>query len=113
MDLGLKNRSVIVCASSDGIARAAADKFAKEGARVAMCSRDGAKLKQAYESIQPQHHTEVLAEPFDVTDETAVNQFVAHVTAKFGGVDVWVTNAGGPPPQMFLSTTTEEWHHAS
>ncbi len=40
MDLGLKNRNVIVAASSDGIARAAAEKFAAEGANVAMCSRD-------------------------------------------------------------------------
>ena len=44
MDLGLKDRSVIVAASSDGIARAAAEKFAAEGAKVAMCSRDAAKL---------------------------------------------------------------------
>ena len=112
MDLGLKNRSVIVCASSDDIARAAADKFAQEGARVAMCSRDASKLNQAAEAIQARHHTEVLAEPLDVTDEAAVKQFVAHVAAKFGGVDVCVTNAGGPPPKMFLSTTSEEWHRA-
>ncbi len=47
MDLGLKNRNVIVAASSDGIARAAAEKFAAEGARVAMCSRDAKKLNAA------------------------------------------------------------------
>ena len=45
MDLGLKNRNVIVAASSDGIARSAAEKFAAEGANVAMCSRDAGKLK--------------------------------------------------------------------
>lgn len=112
MDLGLRNRSVIVCASSDGIARAAADKFAEEGARVAMCSRDATKLKHAAASIESKHHAEVLAEPLDVTDEAAVKEFVAHVAARFGGVDICVTNAGGPPPKMFLSTTSEEWHRA-
>ncbi len=45
VDLGLKNRNVIVAASSDGIARAAAEKFAAEGAKVAMCSRDAKKLQ--------------------------------------------------------------------
>ena len=47
MDLGLKDRNVIVAAASDGIARAAAEKFAAEGARVAICSRDARKLNAA------------------------------------------------------------------
>lgn len=112
MDLGLKNRNVIVCASSDGIARSAAEKFSQEGARVAMCSRDAKKLHAAVEAIRIRHSAEVLAEALDVTDEAAVKQFVAHVAGQFGSVDVCVTNAGGPPPKMFLHTTTEEWHRA-
>jgi 3-oxoacyl-[acyl-carrier protein] reductase len=112
LDLGLKNRSVIVCASSEGIARAAAVKFAEEGARIAMCSRDARKLDAAANDIRSRHSTEVLTSALDVTDERAVQQFVAEVAQKFGGVDVCVTNAGGPPPKMFLSTTTEEWHRA-
>lgn len=112
LDFGLKNRNVIVCASSEGIARAAADKFAQEGARVAMCSRDAQKLHAAAEDIRNRHGGEILAEPLDVTDAAAVQQFVAQVDRQFGGVDVCVTNAGGPPAKMFLSTTTEEWHRA-
>lgn len=112
MNLGLKHRSVIVCASSEGIAHAAAEKFAEEGARVAMCSRDAKKLKGAADEIRSRYGAEVIAEPLDVTDEAAVKQFVAHVAHEFDGVDVCVTNAGGPPPRMFLSTTTEEWHRA-
>ncbi len=46
MDLGLKNRNVIVAASSDGIARAAAEKFAAEGAKLAMCSRDAKETER-------------------------------------------------------------------
>lgn len=101
---------MIVCASSEGIARAAAEKFAEEGARVAMCSRDARKLNAAADEIRSRYAVEVFAEPLDVTDATAAEQFVAHVAGKFGGVDVCVTNAGGPPPRMFLSTNTEEWH---
>jgi 3-oxoacyl-[acyl-carrier protein] reductase len=112
VDLGLKNRSVIVAASSDGIARAAAEKFAAEGARVAMCSRDADKLNSAAKLIRERYNTQVLAEPLDVTDAAAVEEFVKHVAQEFGGVDVCVTNAGGPPAKMFFATTTEEWHRA-
>jgi len=112
VDLGLTNRNVIIAASSDGIARAAAEKFAAEGARVAMCSRDAKKLNAAAASIRERHNTRVLAEPLDVTDAAAVEEFVKHVAQEFGGVDVCVTNAGGPPAKMFFATTTEEWHRA-
>ena len=112
MDLGLKNRNVIVAASSDGIARAAAEKFAAEGAKVAMCSRDAKKLNLAAGHIRERYGVPVLAERLDVTDAAAVEAFVKQVAQEFGGVDVCVTNAGGPPAKMFLSTTTEEWHRS-
>jgi 3-oxoacyl-[acyl-carrier protein] reductase len=112
VDLGLKNRNVIVAASSDGIARAAAEKFAAEGANVAMCSRDQNRVNAAAAQIRDRYQARVLAEALDVTDEAAVVAFVKHVTQEFGGVDVCVMNAGGPPPKMFLATTTEEWHRA-
>jgi 3-oxoacyl-[acyl-carrier protein] reductase len=113
MDLGLKNRSVIVAASSEGIARAAADKFAAEGAWIAMCSRDEAKLNLAAEEIRRRHSTQVITAALDVTDEAAVKKFVGQVADRFGSVDICVTNAGGPPSKMFLATTTEEWHRAA
>jgi 3-oxoacyl-[acyl-carrier protein] reductase len=112
LDLGLRNRSVIVAASSEGIARAAAEKFAAEGARLAMCSRDSAKLSRAADEIRAKHAAEVIAEPVDVTDAAAVSEFVERVAERFGGVDVCVTNAGGPPAKMFLETTAGEWQHA-
>lgn len=112
MNLGLQNRSVIVAASSDGIARSAAEKFAAEGANVAMCSRDAARLNAAAARIRDSYGAQVLAEPLDVTDAAAVEEFVKHVAREFGGVDVCVTNAGGPPAKMFFATTTEEWHRA-
>jgi 3-oxoacyl-[acyl-carrier protein] reductase len=112
LDLGLKNRNVMVAASSDGIARAAAERFAAEGANVAMCSRNQTKLDAAAAQIRDQYKARVLTEAFDVSDEAAVAAFVKQVAAEFGSVDVCVINAGGPPPRMFLATTTEEWHRA-
>jgi 3-oxoacyl-[acyl-carrier protein] reductase len=112
MDLGLKNRVALVAASSQGIGRATAEAFAAEGCRVAMCARNEKTLQSAAEKIRKQYSAEVLAQAFDVTDAKAVKQFVAEVAEKFGGVDICVTNAGGPPAKGFLVATLEEWQRA-
>jgi 3-oxoacyl-[acyl-carrier protein] reductase len=112
METGLKNRVAIVAASSQGIGRATAEAFAAEGCRIAMCARNRETLNQAAEKIRSQYPAEVLAEPFDVTDPTAVRDFVNAVVQKFGGADICVTNAGGPPAKGFLSTTVDEWKRA-
>jgi len=112
MDTGLKNRVAIVAASSQGIGRATAEAFAAEGCRVAMCARNAQTLQAAAEAIEKQYRTEVFAQPVDVTDADAVHRFVAAVAAKFGGVDICVTNAGGPPAKGFLAVSLEEWRKA-
>jgi len=65
-----------------------------------MCARNEATLTQAAESIR-RYGVEVLAEAFDVTQAPAVRGFVEKVAARFGGVDICVTNAGGPPAKDF------------
>jgi 3-oxoacyl-[acyl-carrier protein] reductase len=112
METGLKGRAVIVAASSQGIGRATAEAFAAEGCRVAMCSRDAEAVEAAAEQIRRNSGTEVCAQACDVTDAAAVHDFVAAVAAKFGGVDICVTNAGGPPAKGFLAASIEEWRKA-
>jgi 3-oxoacyl-[acyl-carrier protein] reductase len=112
MDLGLRGKSVVVAASSEGIGRAAAELFAAEGARVAMCSRDAGKLEAAAGDIRSAHGGNVFAEVLDVTDEAAIGRFIAKAAERHSGVDVCVSNAGGPPAKMFLETTPEEWQRA-
>ncbi|MGA9510876.1 MAG: SDR family oxidoreductase [Candidatus Sulfotelmatobacter sp.] len=112
MNLGLKDRVALVAASSQGIGRATAEAFAAEGCRVAMCARNQQTLRDAEENIRKRYNVEVLAEAFDVTDAALVKRFVADVAQKFGGVDVCVTNAGGPPAKGFLAATLDEWHRA-
>jgi len=112
MNLGLKDRVALVAASSQGIGRATAEAFAAEGCRVAMCARNQQTLQTAAAKIRKQYATEVFAEAFDVTDAAAVSRFVAAVAEKFGGVDICVTNAGGPPAKGFLAATLEEWQRA-
>jgi len=112
VDLGLKGRGVIVAASSQGIGRAAAEAFAREGAQVAMCARTEATLAEAADAIRRATHAEVYAEALDVTDGPRVHSFVEQVVKQFGRVDVCVANAGGPPAKNFLSISPDEWRKA-
>jgi 3-oxoacyl-[acyl-carrier protein] reductase len=112
MNLGLKDRVALVAASSQGIGLATAEAFAAEGCRVAMCARNQQTLQTAASKIKKQYSVNVLAEAFDVTDAGSVSRFVAAVAQEFGGVDICVTNAGGPPAKGFLAATLEEWQRA-
>ena len=112
METGLKGRVALIAASSQGIGRATAETFAAEGCRVAMCARDEARLQAAAEGIRVKYGAEVLAKAFDVTDAKAVEMFVREVAATLGGVDVCVTNAGGPPAKGFLDASIEDWRRA-
>jgi 3-oxoacyl-[acyl-carrier protein] reductase len=112
MDYGLKKRVAIVAASSQGIGRATAEAFAAEGCRVAMCARNAQTLHAAADALRKQYSVEVLDQALDVTDADAVHRFVDAVAAKFGSVDICVTNAGGPPAKGFLAASIEEWRRA-
>jgi 3-oxoacyl-[acyl-carrier protein] reductase len=112
MDLGLKNRVALVAASSQGIGLATAEAFAAQGCRVAMCARNPTTLQAAAEKIRQQHRAGVFTDAFDVGDADRVARFVADVAGKFGGVDICVTNAGGPPAKGFLASTSDDWQRA-
>jgi 3-oxoacyl-[acyl-carrier protein] reductase len=109
METGLKNKVVLLTASSEGIARAAAERFAAEGARLAMCSRNESKLRKAAEEIQARHKVEIFFQPLDVTDFAATQLFVRKVAERFVRIDVCLANSGGPPAKNFLSIEIDEW----
>jgi 3-oxoacyl-[acyl-carrier protein] reductase len=112
METGLKDKIVLITASSEGIARAAAEGFAAEGAHLVMCSRSAAKLRKAADEIRNQYKVEVMAEPVDVTDFPAVESLIRRAVDRFKGIDVCVANAGGPPAKNFLSISMDEWRNA-
>src|SRR5579871_5490933 len=111
MDLGISGRAAIVAASSKGLGLAVAHALAAEGANIAMCSRDAAGLSAAAASIA-KHGTQVFHRALDVTDGEAVSSFVADTAARFGRLDICVTNAGGPPSKGFLDISVDEWRRA-
>lgn len=112
MDTGLKNRVAIVCAASQGLGFACASALAAEGAKLAICSRDEKRIQAAAEKLRRQYRADVLAQAVDVTDGKAVERFVGATAERFKGIDICITNSGGPPAKGFLATTNEEWQRA-
>jgi len=112
MDLGLHGRVAIVAAASKGLGRAVAEELAREGAQVAICSRDAKNIEQAAAQIQASTKRRVFWRALDVRQEDAIVAFVADVEKEFGRIDICVTNSGGPPSHSFAETKPEEWRAA-
>ena len=112
MDLGLKGKVAIVAAASKGMGKACAMGLAGEGARVMMCARTEADLIAAANEIREKTKAEVLAVPADVTRLADIQRVVAKTVEAFGGVDILVANAGGPPIGGFDQMTDAEWQAA-
>ena len=111
MDLGLRGKVALVTAASKGMGRACAVAFGGEGARVAMCARTEADLRDAADQVR-KSGAEVLALPADVTRAADVKTLVGRVTEAFGGVDILVANAGGPPRGFFDELSDDQWQGA-
>jgi len=112
MDLGLKHRVALVAASSQGLGRAVAFGLAREGCRLALCSRNAETLNATADEIVKETGSDVFAEAVDVTDEASVRAFADRVEEHFGRIDICVTNAGGPPAKAFEATTIDDWRRA-
>ena len=112
MDLGLKDARVFVAASSRGLGAATARRFSLEGARVAINGRDAAKLEKTAASIRAESGNDVYALPGNVTDAESCRELIATAAARMGGLDIIVTNAGGPPPGSFDTTEPEQYYRA-
>ena len=110
MDLGIAGRIALVTAASKGLGRASALALAEEGVKVAICARGERPLRDAEAALAA--HTEVLAIPADVTDPTVPAALVAQVVERFGGLDILVANAGGPPSGRALDLDDEAIHLA-
>ena len=112
MDLGLKGKVALVAGASQGMGRATALGFAREGAKVAICARGEAALNEAAEMIRKQTGGDVLAMVADMAKPEDIKKFVNQSAEHFGRVDIIVNNAGGPPPGEFMKFTDEDWNNA-
>jgi 3-oxoacyl-[acyl-carrier protein] reductase len=98
MDLGISGKVAAVAASSQGLGFACAMELAREGARVAICSRDRQRIDSAAEKIRGETGAEVYATVVDVSRQEDCVRFVEESVRQFGRLDILVTNTGGPEP---------------
>jgi len=104
-------RVALVCAASKGLGRASAEALARDGARVAICSRGGAALHETAAAIAAAGG-EVLAIEADLRRAADVTRAVETTAAHYGGLDVLVTNTGGPPSGPFMTLDEAAWADA-
>lgn len=112
MDLELTGKTVFVAAASRGLGKGAATQFAAEGAEVAIGSRDPENLAAARESILTETGREddaVTIVEMDLTDREAILEGVASAVDSLGGLDVLVTNHGGPSNDPFQGTSLADF----
>ena len=112
MQTGLTGKVALVCAASRGLGKAAARGLAAEGARVAMCARHMPTLQAAAAEIQSETGAEVLAIAADLSRRSDIARLVDQTVQHFGGLDILVTNSGGPKAGLFSATTESDWRDA-
>jgi 3-oxoacyl-[acyl-carrier protein] reductase len=105
MDLGIKGKTALVCASSKGLGLGCAEALAAAGVNLVMNARGTAALEASAERLRGAYGVEITTVAADV----ATQEGQAAVIAAAGAVDILVNNAGGPPPGMWQDWDREDF----
>ena len=100
-----------MCGGSRGIAFAAAEDLAREGAALAICGRDAKSLESARERLAALD-ADVLAIEADLGTAAGIATTIAAVQQRFKQVDILITNTGGPPTSSALGADWAMWEQA-
>lgn len=109
MDLGLNNRVALVTGASTGLGFAAAKALADEGARLVINSRSPEKLEKAAMEIEKSSGLKPKILPGDLAIEGTPENIISKTVEQMGGIDIIVSNAGGPPAGKFLDFDKQTW----
>lgn len=112
MQTGLNGKIALVCAASRGLGKAIAMALAAEGVRVAMCARHMPTLEAAAAEVAAATGGDVFAIEADLTRRADIERVVLQTAEHFGGLDILVTNSGGPKAGLFTSLTESDWRDA-
>lgn len=112
MDLELKDKRAFVAGASRGLGYAIALTLAREGCRVVINGRDQAKVKAAAEKMAKETGAPVTGLAGDVSDPFVPEKLIEQAVKALGGLDLLVTNAGGPPAGAFDSFDEATWEKA-
>jgi 3-oxoacyl-[acyl-carrier protein] reductase len=105
MDMGLRGKSALVCASSKGLGRGCAFSLAREGVNLVITARGKEALEKTAGEIRAATGVKVTTVASDITTEAGR----ALVLAACPNPDILINNAGGPPPGDFRNWTRDTW----
>ncbi|MEL7564160.1 MAG: SDR family oxidoreductase [Dehalobacterium sp.] len=108
MEINLKNKVAVVTGGTAGIGLAIAETFVREGAMVAICSTKEENVLKTLNSFRDKGFP-VYGEAVDVSIRENIFSFADNVEKKFGGIDIWVSNAGIYPQYKIIETPEETW----
>jgi len=106
VDLGIKGRRAIVCASSKGLGRACAVALANEGVHVTLTARGAEALKKTADEIR---HSNPGVTVTEIVGDITTPAGREAVLKACPDPDILVNNAGGPPPGDFRNWTRDDW----
>jgi NAD(P)-dependent dehydrogenase (short-subunit alcohol dehydrogenase family) len=109
VELELKDKVALITGASRGIGRAVALALAREGAKVALCSRKASDLDDAAARIRQATRADVLCVPGDLSSLAGVESAVKTTNDRFGRIDILVNNAGAIRGGDFLKIPDEQW----
>lgn len=112
MDLGIRGKVALVCGASKGIGYATAEALAQEGVSLAICSRDDASLASAATRLEA---TGVRVQTIvaDLSTAQGIATVINGVNARYGRVDILITNTGGPPTGTAIGHDWAAWEQAT
>jgi 3-oxoacyl-[acyl-carrier protein] reductase len=108
MDLGIRGKQAIVCASSKGLGKACANSLAREGVALTICARGAEALQATAAELRALHGVPVDAIACDISTPEGR----AAVLAACPAPDIIVNNAGGPPLADFRKLGMDDWQQA-
>jgi 3-oxoacyl-[acyl-carrier protein] reductase len=112
MNLDLNGKVALVAASSKGLGYAAAEALVREGASVVINGRRPDELARTAQQLRKLSGGEIHTISGDLTVHEEIARMVKAATARFGKLDIVITNSGGPKPGKFVDQGEEDWQDA-
>lgn len=112
MDLGLRDKVVLLTGGSAGIGKAAARLFAEEGANIVIASRTEERLQAVAKELREDTGAKVEPIVCDIRNPGSIDALLARAVRCYGGLDVIVNNAGAAMPKPYEAATVQDWHDA-
>ena len=112
MDFGIRDKVALVQGASAGLGFAAGMELAREGCKVAICSRDNDRISKAAAQIKESTGSEVLHFACDLGSANDRQSVLESIHSEWGSIDILVANNGGPVSGDPLTVSQEQWQDA-